>query len=65
MPYRIEHSISVRDTTERLKFIFSTNGYGTVYVKKYSTSGMLDGDLVIPKDFIVYFIDALNKLKCA
>lgn len=67
MPYTVEHSAIIKNTTEDWKFVFSTDEYGTVCVKSYNLNGMLDLEhtIFIPKDCIDYFTDVLNKLKCA
>ena len=57
MSYQIRKSICIHNTEDDWEFNLKTDEYGTVDV----TVG-IDG-ILIPKDCIQHFIDALEKLK--
>jgi len=60
MTYKITKSICIHHEEDLWEFNLKTDEYGTVYV----TVGVCKDDgILIPKDCIQHFIDALEQLK--
>jgi hypothetical protein len=66
MTYQISKQIRIHNTEDDWGYVFTTDEYGTVGVNCHEGLEAFSGEntsILIPKDCIQHFIDALEKLK--
>jgi hypothetical protein len=63
MTYFISNQIQILHTEDEWDYLFTTDEYGTVDVAFRETSQVGKTSILIPKDCIQHFIDALEQLK--
>ena len=61
MTYEITKSICIRHKEDGWEYVFTTDEYGTVSV--LDSNGPTIQNILIPRDCIQHFIDALEQLK--
>jgi len=63
MTYFISNQIQIRHTEDEWDYLFTTDEYGTVDVAFRENFKVGKTSILIPKDCIQHFIDALEQLK--
>jgi len=63
MTYSISNQIQILHTEDEWDYLFTTDEYGTVDVAFRENFKVGKTSILIPKDCIQHFIDALEKLK--
>ena len=63
MTYSISNQIQIRHTEDEWDYLFTTDEYGTVDVAFRENFKVGKTSILIPKDCIQHFIDALEQFK--